>query len=84
MVAGTQRFAFLIISALAAACLANQPDVVRVKNGLLQGVRLEKSRFFKGIPYAEPPIRDLRWRPPQPHAPWPGKCSSTLDFFPLR
>jgi para-nitrobenzyl esterase len=27
---------------------------------------------YKGIPYAEPPIGDLRWKPPQPVKPWKG------------
>jgi para-nitrobenzyl esterase len=27
---------------------------------------------FKGIPYARPPIGDLRWKPPQPALPWQG------------
>ena len=32
---------------------------------------------FKGIPYAAPPVGDLRWRPPQAVTPWPGVKSAT-------
>jgi para-nitrobenzyl esterase len=47
---------------------------VRVRAGILQGVTQANSRVaaYKGIPYAEPPIGDLRWRPPVPAHVWTG------------
>lgn len=50
-------------------------DSVRVEtaNGVVQGVTYESGiHVFKGIPYASPPVRDLRWRPPQPVDDWDG------------
>ncbi|XP_068617509.1 esterase B1-like [Battus philenor] len=50
---------------------------VKVKEGLLEG-ELNKNELggqyysFKGIPYAEPPIGDLRFKAPQPKKPWNG------------
>jgi para-nitrobenzyl esterase len=47
--------------------------VARTANGLLAGVTLSSGvRTFKGIPFAAPPVRELRWRPPQPARSWPG------------
>jgi para-nitrobenzyl esterase len=45
---------------------------VRVSGGVLEGTIEPGSgvRSFKGIPFAAPPVGDLRWRPPQPAAPW--------------
>ena len=47
---------------------------VRVAEGRLAGVLSADGRVraFKGIPYARPPLGELRWRPPQPPAPWDG------------
>jgi para-nitrobenzyl esterase len=38
-------------------------------------------RVFKGIPFAEPPVGELRWRPPQPASPWQGVRMAT-EFGP--
>jgi para-nitrobenzyl esterase len=38
-------------------------------NGDVQGMDLGASCIFRGIPFAAPPIGNLRWRPPQPAAP---------------
>lgn len=51
---------------------AAQPPVVRVDGGELQGVVDDGVAAFKGIPFAAPPVGDLRWRPPQPPVPWTG------------
>jgi para-nitrobenzyl esterase len=46
----------------------------RVESGTLAGTLDAESSVavFKGIPYAAPPIGELRWRAPQPPAPWAG------------
>lgn len=48
-------------------------DTVRIKNGFLEGNGSRSGvRTFKGIPYAAPPVGELRWQPPQPVSDWPG------------
>lgn len=46
---------------------------VKITDGVVEGV-LEKSgiRSFKGLPYAAPPVGNLRWQKPQPVKPWSG------------
>src|SRR5687767_2069368 len=45
----------------------------QTKDGAVQGLTLASGvRAFRGIPFAAPPVRDLRWKPPQPAARWQG------------
>lgn len=50
--------------------------IVEVAGGLLQG-REGPVRSFLGIPYAAPPIGELRWRPPVPAPSWAGVRDAT-------
>ncbi len=49
-------------------------EVVGVTGGQIEGVEDEPSgvHIFKGIPFAAPPVGDLRWKAPQPVNPWEG------------
>src|SRR5436305_12477195 len=51
---------------------AAQPPVVKVDSGQLQGVIDDGVVSYKSVPFAAPRIGELRWRPPQPVAPWNG------------
>jgi len=43
---------------------------VKLSSGIVQGVSLGSTTGFLGLPYAAPPVGDLRWRAPRPVAPW--------------
>jgi para-nitrobenzyl esterase len=65
----------LCLAALPLACsaiAANEP--VRLDTGLLQGVPGANPEItvYKGVPYAAPPVGDLRWRAPKGPAKWDG------------
>jgi para-nitrobenzyl esterase len=48
------------------------PTVVATDKGAVRGQIAAGMRSFKGIPYAAPPVGDLRWKAPQPAARWKG------------
>ena len=58
---------------LAAAAPATAP-LAQVDGGSVRGAASDDGAvlLFRGIPFAAPPVGDLRWRPPQPAASWPG------------
>jgi para-nitrobenzyl esterase len=54
-----------------AASLA--PNQVKTENGLVEGTTEESGIFaFKGVPFAAPPVGELRWKEPQPVRNWQG------------
>jgi len=56
----------------------------RVENGLVRGVAAADPRVisYKGIPFAAPPVGQLRWKAPQPSADWQGVLDCTR-FAPI-
>lgn len=62
---------FLLVCATACA-QANEPPPVRTTSGLVQGVHERDAVAYKGIPFAQPPVGDLRWRAPRPAPKWEG------------
>lgn len=65
------------VLALASTLYAAEP--VQTASGAVQGGTSPdgKVRIYKGIPFAAPPVGDLRWKPPQPAASWQGVRSAT-------
>ena len=59
--------------------LAQTPKPVRTQSGLVQGITEDGITVYKGIPFAAPPLGDLRWRAPQPAVAWTGL--RTADKF---
>ena len=69
--------AVLVLSAFqrsaAAPAATSAVPIVELDAGWIEGVQLDQRlRVFRGIPYAAPPVGELRWRAPQDVAPWEG------------
>jgi para-nitrobenzyl esterase len=62
---------------IAVQSIAQQPSPVKVSEGMVQGTFENGLTVYKGIPFAAPPVGDLRWKAPQPARKWEGVKDAT-------
>ena len=62
--------AFILLITI--SCNTKQPGMVKVEGGWIQGTVSEDLTIYKGIPFAAPPVGELRWKAPQPVEKWDG------------
>ena len=75
---------FSVALLLSQSCLSqmvdDNPILIQTKSGLIQGTMTDKVKMFRSIPYATPPINDLRWEEPQYIPSWGNNTvSATMD-----
>jgi para-nitrobenzyl esterase len=70
------RLSVRTLALLTALLLTSDPAGAQVKtqSGPVEGTESQdgRVRIFRGIPFAAPPVGELRWQPPRPVAPWEG------------
>ena len=69
-----KKFVVLLLLVVSGLRGAAQWDRVRVDGGVISG-RADATgdlHIFKGVPFAAPPVGELRWKEPQPVVPWQG------------
>ena len=68
-------FVFAAMLSMTLFAMAQNP-VLQIEGGQVQGVKADDHPdvfVYRGIPYAAPPIGDLRWKAPQPVVAWKGR-----------
>ena len=76
-----KRLLLIVAAALGVWACATVPGQVKVTGGTIQGTLLEDMGVYKGIPFAAPPVGELRWKAPQPVVAWEGVRECT-EFGP--
>ena len=73
----TKLFVATMMLCALCACSKSEPGKVKVEGGWIQGTVTDGLAIYKGIPFAAPPVGDLRWKAPQPVQKWEGVKDAT-------
>ena len=80
-------FATMMTACTSTQKQAEENPVLTIEGGQIQGVLTDSTNVmvYKGIPYAAPPVGDLRWKRPQPVVAWEGvKQCDKWGYAPLQ
>jgi para-nitrobenzyl esterase len=73
----TWMFAFVVVAMMATRAMGRTARQVTIDSGVVEGKMEGTVRAFLGIPFAAPPVGDLRWKPPAPPEKWSGVRKAT-------
>jgi para-nitrobenzyl esterase len=76
-IANTSLAALALRSSTLLAQSPTSPSLLHTPSGLLRGEQSGDVLIFRGVPFAQPPIGPLRFRPPVPIKPWTGERDAT-------
>ena len=77
-----KKMLLIVAAALGLWACASVPGQVKVTGGTIQGLVLDDMTVYKGIPFAAPPVGELRWKAPQPVVAWDGVQGGFSCFHP--
>lgn len=63
-------FLLFLLTIITTCITAQQPAPIKIEDGLMEGSFEDGLTVYRGIPFAAPPVGDLRWRAPQPVKKW--------------
>ncbi len=82
-VAVLKQLLIMLLGFLPLVRLALPPDPIQLNSGKVSSVVLDTGvQVYRGIPFAAPPVGDLRWQAPQPPLPWEGVLTAD-EFAPV-
>jgi para-nitrobenzyl esterase len=79
--------AFILLLAVINSCTQKGMNEVSTTEGIVSGLPNASGdvHIFKGVPFAAPPLGDLRWKEPQPAKPWEGvRTCNTWPASPIQ